>query len=184
MHNPENKQNPWPGALFGQMLSVQDWGFPFSKPLNLCTKEVLLLVYVYVQVSLPECVHLEEYVHKCVQVSLPICASGGVCTQVCACTGRYKYLFDWLFFHPLPLLCLVSPWWWGSHSWLDWLSYRDPPCPTFSHWREPQHHTEPLCGPQESNSGLHALQQAFYPLSPVAPFANTEQSKLTPEEPY
>lgn len=63
------------------MLSVQDWGLPFSKPLNLCTKEVLLLVYVCVQVSLPECVHLEEYVHKCVQVSLPMCASGGVCTQ-------------------------------------------------------------------------------------------------------
>lgn len=55
------------------MLSVQDWGLPFSKPFNLCTKEVLLLVYEYVQVSLPECVHLEEYVHKCVQVSLPMC---------------------------------------------------------------------------------------------------------------
>lgn len=129
-----------------------------------------------------------------------VCASGGVCAQVCAskltyvcfwrsvytvcaCTGRYKCLFDWLFFHPLPLLCLVSPWWRGSHSRLDWLSHRDPPCPTLSHWREPQHHTEPLCGSQESSSGLHALQRAFYPLSPAAPFANTEQSKLTPEEP-
>lgn len=72
------------------MLYVQDWGLPFSKPFNLCTKELLLLVYVYVQVSLPECVHLEEYVHKCVQVSLPIC----VLLEVCVHKSVHVYLED------------------------------------------------------------------------------------------
>lgn len=72
------------------MLYVQDWDLPFSKPFNLCTKELLLLVYAYVQVSLPECVHLEESVHKCVQVSLPIC----VLLEMCAHKSVHIHLED------------------------------------------------------------------------------------------
>lgn len=39
-------------------------------------------------------------------------------------------------------------------------------------------------GPRNQTPDCMLAQRASYPLSPVAPFANIEQSKLTPEEPY